>query len=496
MKPTYLLVLYLLMIAGRHDASAQQPAARRPNVLLILVDDLKPATGSYGDPVAITPNIDRLASKGMQFNHAYANQAVCGPSRYNLMLGSRSSSTGIYTFGRDFRKLYPEAVTLPQYFKQNGYHCESMGKVYHIGHGSYNDTASWSVPHHKDLVVEYVDPASTGGKLTREEALFGNRDKDLAKTLIRGPAWESPEVEDDAYADGRTANRAIQRLRALKKNPEQPFFLAIGFARPHLPFSVPQKYWDRYDPEKLPMPFYEKAPKGAPDYAGKRDVEISQYSPIPLSSEQDPFPAHLTRKLIHGYYAGVSYVDTQIGKVLQELEALDLDENTIVVFWGDHGFHLGELGIWTKHVNYELACRIPLIVCAPGITRPGTHTDQPAETVDIYPTLAALAGLDKPGVLQPFDGLSMVSVLQHPEVHIRDHVYHCFPRGGRLGRAIRTDRYRLVEWKKIGADPQSAELELYDYQDGPVEHENIADQRPEVVAALRKLLNTHPEAKQ
>lgn len=329
-----IILLSSVRVYAFNPAKGAHESSRAPNILLILVDDLKPALGSYGDPVAITPHMNELASKGVQFERAYSNQAVCAPSRYNLMLGSRSTSTGIYNFGRNFRDFYPDAVTLPQYFKQNGYHSESMGKVYHIGHNTYNDESSWSVPHHEELVIEYLDPASTDGELTREEALFTNETWEYARSLSRGAAWESPDVDDDAYADGRIADRAVERLRALKENPEKPFFLAVGFARPHLPFSAPQAYWDLYDPDRLPMPEIESEPEGAPDYAGKRDGEIVQYKPVPHSSEADPFSDEIKRSLIHGYYASASYVDAQIGKVLEELETLGLDENTIVVLWG------------------------------------------------------------------------------------------------------------------------------------------------------------------
>ncbi|MDZ7691179.1 MAG: sulfatase [Balneolaceae bacterium] len=425
---------------------------QRPNVLLILVDDMKPAIGAYGDETAITPEIDKLAEESLRFTRAYANQAVCAPSRLNLMFGSRSTSTGIYGFGENFRDYYPDATTLPQYFVEHGYHAESMGKVYHIGHGTYNDEASWSIPHHPDKVIEYNDSASTGGELTREEALFRNRSWEFARSLPRGAAWESPDVRDTAYADGRVANHAINRLRTLKQNQDKPFFMAVGFARPHMPFSVPQKYWDMYDPDELPMPQVEQAPEGAPDYAGKDGGgEIAQYKPVPAPDEQEgPYPDQLKRNLIHGYYASVSYVDTQIGKVLSELKTLGLDENTIVAFWGDHGFHLGELGIWTKHVNYELANNIPLMIKAPGVTTPGATSGQLAETVDIYPTLAELAGLPRPNSTQPLDGENLVPVMINPQVRVSDHAYHAYPRGTRIGRAIRTDRYRLVEWKQIG----------------------------------------------
>lgn len=497
MKKTYSVLSKVcaasLFLFGGISCTAQNKTDK-PNVLLILVDDLKPAIGAYGDATAITPNMDRLIAKGVRFDRAYSNQAVCGPSRYNLMLGSRSTSSGIYHFGREFRDHYPDAITLPQYFKQHGYHAESMGKVFHIGHNTYDDTASWSVPHHKDLVIEYVDPASKQEGFTREEALFSNMEWGHARSLPRGLAWESPDVADDAYADGRIAKRAVERLRDLKSQPGNPFFLAVGFARPHLPFSVPKKYWDLYDEEALPLPQHTTRPVDAPAYAVKYGAEIDQYAPVPTRVTEEPFPDSLARKLIHGYYAGVSYVDVQIGKVLDELAALGLDENTIVVLWGDHGYLLGDMGMWTKHVNYELANRIPLIISGPGAGKAGSHTSQLAETVDIFPTLVELAGLPEPDLQQPFDGLSMMPVLQNPEKHIRDHAYHSFPRGGWLGRAIRTDRYRLVEWKKTGEPEETAEFELYDYQNGPVEMRNIAAEKPEIVAELQAILATHPAA--
>lgn len=485
-----------LNISGTYAGTSQtDEESRPPNVLLILVDDLKPVLGVYGDELAITPELDKLSERGMRFDRAYSNQAVCAPSRLNLMLGSRSTSTGIYDFGRNFRDYYPDALTLPQLFKQSGYHVESMGKVFHIGHNTYNDEASWSVEHHSELVIEYVDPQSTPDGLTREEALFDNYGWDEARELPRGPAWEAPDVGDDAYADGRIAARAVERLGELSKDRDQPFFMAVGFARPHLPFSVPKRYWDLYERDEFPLPETVATPVGAPEYAGKRDGEIVQYSPVPHSSQADPFPEDLTRALIHGYYASSSYVDAQIGKVIDELERLGLDENTIIVLWGDHGFLLGEMGIWTKHVNYELASRIPLLMVAPGVTQAGSSTLQLSETVDIYPTLAELAGLAIPETSQPLDGVSLVGVLKDPQARVRGYAYHAYPRGGRMGRAIRTDQYRLVEWKAIGADDDTAEFELYDYVESSVEYRNIADETPAVVDRLRGILSEQPPAR-
>jgi iduronate 2-sulfatase len=486
------LILFTALLG--FAAGALSAHAAKPNVLLILVDDLKPVLGTYGDQTAVTPAMDKFATSGMRFDLAYANQAVCAPSRYNLMLGSRSTSTGMYGLGGSMRAKYPDAVTLPQYFSKHGYYSQSLGKVFHIGHGNPGDPASFDAPHFKDFVVEYVLSESTRGQLTREEAFFNNIKTNVPnKQLARGAAWESAQVGDEAYADGRVAAETIRRLEAWKKNPENPFFIASGYARPHLPFTAPKKYWDLYDPAKLPLPKVLEAPADAPEFAVKRGGEIEQYFPVPENAEIGP---NLARQLIHGYYASVSYVDAQIGKVLDAVDRLGLADNTIVVLWGDHGFHLGDHGMWTKHTNYEQATRIPLLIRAPGVTKPGSATRQPAETVDIYPTLAELAGLPAPEVPQPLDGLSLVPVLSKPDARVRDHAYHAFPRGAFLGRAIRTERYRLVEWtplRNANGNSRTA-LELYDFETDPLETRNLAAAQPEVVKQLNAILVKHPKA--
>ncbi|HEY1082278.1 MAG TPA: sulfatase-like hydrolase/transferase, partial [Prosthecobacter sp.] len=228
-----------------HSQSAAQTA--KPNILLICVDDLKPALGCYGDPLARTPNLDRLAARGMRFDLAFCNQAVCAPSRNNLLLGSRSTSLGIYSLSENFRNAVPDAVTLPQYFHSKGWRTEAIGKILHTGHGNHDDTASWSVPPVKGQVVEYLNPAnSANGQLTREEAMFSNQKLGRIRELPRGAAWENVDVADNAYSDGRTADLGIQRLRTAKEKPDQPLFLALGFVKPHLPFAAPKKYWDLF----------------------------------------------------------------------------------------------------------------------------------------------------------------------------------------------------------------------------------------------------------
>lgn len=489
-----LILLFCLGLASAH-------AADRLNVLLILVDDLKPALGAYGDPVAVSPHLDRLSERGIRFDLAYCNQAVCAPSRNNLMLGARSTSTGLYTLGMPFREAYPDAITMPQYFSAHGYSAAAIGKVFHVGHGNTDDTASWTEPYHFEPVVDYVLAESTHGELTREEAFFTNAKTGVPnKSLPRGAAWEKADVEDSAYAEGRIADEGIRRLTNYAHS-NQPFFLALGFTKPHMPFNAPTKYWDLYDPTQLPLAEYRERPVGAPAYAHKSLGELNQYFPVP-EGYNGILEEELQRKLVHGYYASLSFMDAQVGRVMQALDELKLSENTIVVVWGDHGWHLGDHGSWTKHSNYEQANRIPIIFAGPGVAYPNSATDALAETVDIYPTLAELAGLPPPAAIvpQPFDGKSLVAVLQDPNTTVKDHAYHAYPRGQKgdtrmIGRAIRTARYRMVEWKAPGAPTATADYELYDYEQDPLETLNIASTQPDVLMELKGILATLPEAK-
>jgi iduronate 2-sulfatase len=461
-------------------------AATKPNVLLICVDDLKPLLGCYGDNVVKSPNIDRLASRGVVFEKAYCNQAVCSPSRNALLTGLRPQTLGIYELSTNFRKSVPEAVTLPQYFKANGYRAEGLGKIFHVGHGNVNDEASWSVPHFTPKTISYALKENNPPESTREQALFENKTE--AWKLPRGAAAESADVPDNRYGDGVIADEAVKRLEAAKQKPEEPFFLAVGFLKPHLPFVAPKKYWDLYDPSVFNLPELQTAPAGAPEFAPTTWGELRQYRDIP---ETGPLTKEQAIHLIHGYHAATSYMDAQLGKVLNALEANGLAENTIIVFWGDHGWHLGDHGMWCKHTNYEQAARIPLIVAAPGVQP--ARTQALVESCDIYPTLAELAQLPTP---PQGDGRSFAEVLQKPETSVRDHVIHVYPRGqGLIGRAIRTQRHRLVEWKKPGAAPETAMLELYDYEADPAETKNLAVEQPAIVKVLRQFLAKHPEAR-
>jgi len=486
-----------LSILALVSACCLQAASPKPNVLLICVDDLKPLLGCYGERAVKSPNIDRLAASGMVFERAYCNQAVCAPSRNALMTGMRPTSLGIYDLGTNFRAAAPDAVTLPQYFARHGYRTEGLGKIFHVGHGNHEDPESWSVPHWHAKVVAYALPESraTNG-LSREEALFDNVPTEKARRLPRGAAYESADVPDNTYPDGRIAEEAMRRLRAAKQRGE-PFFLAVGFVKPHLPFCAPKKYWDQYDPAAFKLPARRMPPDGAPAYAPQFGGELRQYRGVP---DAGALPEGMQRTLIHGYHAAISYMDAQLGRVLDELDRLALSKSTIVVLWGDHGWHLGDHGIWCKHTNYEQATRIPLIIRAPRVTKPGSRTQALVETVDLYPTLAELAGLPGPKLPQAFDGESFVASLKRPKASTKEAIFHVYPRSPRekgpiLGRAVRTERYRLVEWKAPGASLGSADIELYDYELDPAETRNIAADKPELVARLRKLLAQQPEAK-
>ena len=412
------------------------------------------------------------------------------------MLGAHSTSTGLYGLGSHLRRVIPNAVTMSQYFSQFGYRAESLGKVFHIGHGNLGDPQAFEVPHFHDKVIEYLVPNSTdGGKLTREEALFTNQKLGRIRSLPRGAAFEAPIAKDEDYADGRVAKETINRLKAAKArraNEGIPFFIVAGFVRPHLPFSAPKKYWDLHDPAKLTLAVNKSFPKDAPRVALKRGGEISAFKPVPSDGQIDQ---ELARKLIHGYYASTTYVDAQIGKVTRALKELGMEENTIVVLWGDHGWHLGDLSIWTKHTNFEQANRIPIVISAPGVARANESSRQLAETVDIFPTVAELAGLPEPKVPQQIDGVSLVPVLKNPSVRVRDHAFHAYPRGRKLGRAIRTERYRFVEWKNHSDATVPIDYELYDYETDPLEKQNHYKTKPDVAKKLKAILDKYPTPK-
>lgn len=480
-------LLVLLAAACLPLIPQRSQAAKRLNVLMIAVDDLKPALGCYGDPLAISPNIDRLAGRGVLFNRAYCMQAVCSPSRNALLTSRRPDTIRIYDLATHFRTTLPDVVTLPQQFKLNGYHSEGMGKIYHVGHGNYDDVHSWSIPSWPPNARGPI-PGQKKAECAPQDPWETDAAQDQARPRAnpnraqRGPAVGAPDVADNALFDGKLADHAIERLKALKDRQE-PFFMAVGFHKPHLPFVAPKRYWDLHDPKKFQLSEVRSLPEGAPGFTGNGSGELRQYQDIP---QQGPMPDELARNLVHGYYAAVSYMDAQLGRVLAELDRLGLRESTIVALWGDHGWHLGDHGIWCKHTNFEQAARSPLIISAPGMNTAGRKTGALAEFVDVYPTLCELAGVPLPPGLE---GTSAVPVLKDPETKWKSAAFHQYPRnirgqGQGMGHSVRTERYRLTEWTVAGKDFSA--LELYDYQADPEERVNLAG-KPEHAKTVEDL---------
>ena len=412
-------------VVQRRRAAAD--AAGKPNVLFFAVDDLRPEFGAYGKTYIHSPNLDRLANRGVTFNRAYCQQAVCSPSRSSLLTGTRPDTTKVWDLETHFRKALPDVVTLPQHFKQNGYFVQGMGKLYH---GGFDDPP---------VVVRAVDVAQDrprhlrlAGEQRAEQASRSRNAEERSRRTKkgqgrqprpRGPAFESSDVPDNTFHDGALADMAVAALAECAKK-DQPFWLGVGFIRPHLPFVAPKKYWDLYDPAAIqlaPNPF---PPKGAPDYAVLPGGELRSYHGIPAG----PIPDDLARQLKHGYYAAISYMDAQVGRVLDELDRLGLTENTIIVLWGDHGWKLGEHGGWCKHSNVENDTNAPLLISVPGMKTAGQRTDSLAEFVDIYPTLAELCGLPLP---EHLEGTSLVPVLRDPAKSVKNAAFSQYPRGVR-----------------------------------------------------------------
>ncbi|MFM2211039.1 MAG: hypothetical protein RL639_233 [Verrucomicrobiota bacterium] len=445
------------------------------NVLFIAVDDLRPEINASGSNVIKTPNLDRIAAKGTTFDRAYCQQAVCSPSRSSLMTGRRPDATRVWDLETHFRTALPDAVTVAQYFKNHGYHSMSMGKIFH---GGFDDPQSWSVPSQYPKSPQYASEVAL--KMQNDPA---NIDK---KGRARGPAVEDADVPDDTYADGKIARLAVKTLGELKQNTK-PFFLAVGMAKPHLPFVAPKKYWDLYDPAKIYVPAYQKLPAGAPGFVGHNNSELRSYGDIPNNGE---IGDALVRRLRHGYYAAASYMDAQVGLVLDALEKEGLADNTVVVLWGDHGWQLGEHGLWHKHTNFELAARAPLIISAPGQKAAGRKSLSLAEFIDIYPTLADLCGLPKP---KDVEGVSLRPVLDDAAASVRPVAISQYPRqdAGKslMGYSIRDDRWRLTLWRDR-KDNSIHATELYDEVGDPHETVNVAakPEHAEVIARLAKFL--------
>jgi arylsulfatase A-like enzyme len=474
---------------------AQAAAEDQPNVLFIAADDLRPELGCYGAPVVQTPNIDALARRGTVFTRAYCQQAICNASRASVLTGCRPDTTRVYGNGTHFRLALPDTVALPQHFKQHGYHTQAFGKIYHIG---FDDPRSWSVPASWVTFPMYVDATAEEAwrdevsRLYTPEAMKQRASKvDPDSGLVlqlggggggvrRGPSWEAPDVPDDVLMDGRTADQAVEALRKIQ---DRRFFLAVGFFKPHLPFVAPKKYFDRYPPDKLRLAANPYPPEDVPPIALHDSSELrNQYSDIPKSG---PIPDQKALELVRGYCAATTYVDAMIGRVLDELDRIGLRDKTVIVLWGDHGWQLGEHGLWGKATNFELAARAPLILSAPGQKHPGAKTDALAEFVDIYPTLCELCGLPIP---EGLEGVSLAPLLDHPHRPWKQAAFSQYPRGKVMGHSMRTDRYRYAEWAVPGEKP--AATELYDHKTDPEENFNIANrpENKELAAKLSRML--------
>jgi arylsulfatase A-like enzyme len=457
-------------IGGLAAAAARGAVpANKPNVLFIAVDDLRPELGCYGRDYIKSPNIDRLARAGMTFQRAYCQQAVCSPSRSSLLTGARPDTTKVWDLVTHFRDALPDQPTVLQHFKQNGYFVQGMGKIFH---GGYDDPRSWSTPWQTPNAPTYAS-ATTPAVVDEDERSKAGKRKD-------GPAFESADVADDFYKDGKVAALAVEALRNLSRKPA-PFFLAVGFARPHLPFVSPTKYWSLYDPAKIQLAPNPYRPKGAPEYALATSGELRNYIGMPA---EGPIPDGLARQLKHGYYAAVSYMDAQLGKVLNELDRLGLSKNTIVVLWGDHGWKLGEHGEWCKHSNVENDTNAPLLLSVPGMKTTGKQTSALVEFVDIYPTLAELAGLPLPSHLE---GSSFKPLLDNPNRPWKRAAFSQYPRGQKLmGYSMRTERYRFTVWVDRKDHSKTQAVELYDHETDPQENVNVADDKSkaEVVSSL------------
>lgn len=529
---TKLLLLSLLL--GCTNANTEQQIDKpKPNILFIAVDDLRPELGCYGSPIAITPNIDKLASQGLLFNRAYCQQAICSPSRASLMTGARPETTQVIENYTYFRDLHPDMVTLPQHFRNNGYETTYSGKIYHKRQFA-DIEKSWS---REPAKIDIPKPSYPGAYALKEnQEIYKANQAAIRKkygegatshyALGRGPAYEKADIPDHAYIDGYHTQEAIATMREMVADKNKPFFLGLGFRLPHLDWNAPKKYWDLYDPAQLPMAEHTASPENGAAMGLHASFELRVRHGIPKSG---PIDGELAQTLKHAYLASVSYVDAQIGKMLAALEEEGARENTIVILWSDHGWHLGDMGIWGKATNYEIATRVPMIIWTPDMpnsTR-GRQTDALVELVDMYPTLSELAGLDLP---EHLEGQSFVPLIENPDQTWKKAAFSQYPNpalrewaanpltasmretyfgplieevesrimtqqgpkwdrdlfeNDLMGYSMRTDRYRLVVWKdRSQAEAEPTFVELFDHETDPAETKNLANEAPELRAQL------------
>ncbi|MDB2702165.1 MAG: sulfatase [Wenyingzhuangia sp.] len=528
------LILFLVSIVL---FSCQRKASNenlRPNILFISIDDLRPELGTYGSEIAISPNIDNLASQGLQFNNAYCQQSICGPSRASVLTGIRPETSGVFHNYIKFREATPDVITLPQYFKQNGYETVYTGKIFH--HGDKDDELSWSRLPAFDSLDHLPKPVGFALKENIEArkkvrlemfAKYG----DVARFgLASGVAYESADVSDNTYLDGYNTTLAIATMKEMAKN-DKPFFIGLGFNKPHLNWVAPKRYWDLYDRKKIKISMQTEAPVNAAAMGLHPSFELRARSNIPKKGEIND---ELSITLKHAYLACVSYIDAQIGKMISALEKEGLRENTIIIVWSDHGFHLGEMGIWGKATNYEIATRVPLIIWTPNMPKSskGKTTNALVELVDIYPTLADLSGFEIP---KHTEGKSFKPLIENPDLVWKNAAFSQFPtpalrewgaypirpamretyfgsllteveerikkqhgdkwnrvlfENNIMGYTMRTEQFRLIVWKdRTQPKEEPLFIELYDHKTDPYETINIAYDDSKIVDDLLNQFN-------
>jgi arylsulfatase A-like enzyme len=497
MRTFILFLLSAFLLLSCNDQRSKQKN-EKPNILFIAVDDLKPLLGCYGDTTTYSPNIDELANRGFTFLNNHCQVSVCGASRASLLTGLYADQTKVWGFDT-IRKHNPGIVTLPQHFKKHGYKTINYGKIFDYRTvDKYSDSISWDYvypvteddyyPHYnKDVGIAALyhyqsDFVKQKYQQYKNEALAAGKDSFKYAFKRISPAYECIDVPDDAYKDGIFSKLAVDKIHELGKS-QDPFFLAVGFHKPHLPFVAPKKYWDLYNRDKIKLAEYQKMADNPVEYAYHNSSELRKYTDekgnhiYEKLKDREILDLNEQAKLIHAYKATVSFVDAQVGKLIQALKDQDLYNNTIIVFWGDHGFHLGDHNMWGKVTNFEQATRSPLVVAAPGLEKRATHN--PSEFVDIYPTLCEMAGLPMPAHLE---GTSLTDRMNGKSKN--KYAISQFMRGDKMVYAIRTKKYRYVAWVKEGLHAnQAADLteiadeQLFDYTKDPLETMNLADKK-------------------
>ena len=455
----------ILVLASAANSFADD--APKLNVLFVMADDLRPELASFGSP-AVTPNFDRLEKRSVQFDRAYCQQALCNPSRSSMLTGRRPDSLKQWNNGQHFRERNPDVTTLPLWFKQHGYTTRCVGKIFHNWHTKEKgDPRSWSAP-------EFLHYANHGDDVALTKSLPPpNVASPAPRKYGQVPLYECLDVPDEAYFDGRVAAEAVRVMREVRA---QPFFLAVGFWKPHAPFNAPKKYWDLYDRAMLP-PLNPARPTGAPDVAFQDGRELRGIPP-----NQVTFTDAQVAEIRHGYFANISFLDAQFGKLLDELDRLQLTDRTVIVFAGDHGYHLGEHAQWAKTSNFEYDARVPLFLATPKSANAGQRTSSLAELVDLFPTLVELCGSPRPDGL---DGTSLVPVLNDVSKSVKPAAFTQHPRPpyfdrepsgepSAMGVSVRTARVRYTEWRDWKTKKVVAR-ELYDAQQDPAELRNAID---------------------